>query len=238
MVDKYAVKLYVRDSIGEKYIIPNLGVWDSPEDIDFESLPKQFVLKTTHGGGSGGVVICRDKDKYDRYSVIRKLKRSMKQDIYRTFKEWPYKNVRRRIIAEKFLSVDDGDLKDYKIHCFGGVPRIIEVDYNRFVNHQRILYDTDWNRIEATISYPNDGNFTLPKPQELDELLWVSEKLSQGIPYVRTDLYIVNHHVYFGELTFFHDAGYGEFHPKSFGYQMGDWITLPEIETNFDDSSI
>ncbi len=127
MVDKYAVKDYVAKIIGEEYIIPTLGVWDKPEDIDWDSLPDQFVLKTTHGGGGCGVVICRDKATFDKAKAIDKLNRSMKADIYRSFKEWPYKNVQKRIIAEKFMEDTSlHELRDYKFFCFGGQCRCMK----------------------------------------------------------------------------------------------------------------
>ncbi len=120
MVDKYAVKKYVADIIGEQYIIPTLSIWNKVEDIDFDALPQRFVLKTTHGGGSGGVVICKDKSTFDRKTAVAKLAKAMKGDIYKTFKEWPYKNVPKRIIAEQYLVDENGELNDYKFFSFYG----------------------------------------------------------------------------------------------------------------------
>lgn len=227
MVDKVAVKDYVASIIGEEYIIPTLGVWDKPEEIDFDSLPRQFVLKTTHGGGGRGVVICRDKEMFDRALAVKKLKSAMKQAIYRKLREWPYKNVKPRIIAEKYLEGCSGDLIDYKIHVFGGEPKIIQLDYNRFVHHQRMLFDMHWNKLNATIKYPADEHRAFLRPAQLEELLEIAGKLSQGIPYVRTDFYLVENKISFGELTFFHGSGYEIITPETFNRQMGLWIKLP-----------
>lgn len=227
MVDKYAVKDYVAGIIGQEHVVPTLGVWGRPEDIDFESLPNQFVLKTTHGGGSCGVLICRDKSIINRNEVVRRLSHAMKQDIYRGAREWAYKGVKPRIIAEKFLCNSNGELIDYKVFCFGGEPRIIEVDYNRFKGHQRNLYDTEWNQIDAVIKYSSDPKRHFSKPEVLGELLTISKNLSKSIPHVRIDFYIVENHIYFGEFTFYHGSGYEPVHPAEFDSQMGEWVVLP-----------
>lgn len=227
MVDKYAVKDYVASIIGEKYIIPTLGVWDKPEDIEWDRLPNQFVLKTTHGGGSSGVVICKNKDAFNKDKAIRRLNKSMKQDIYRELKEWPYKNVKRRIIAEKFISDENNELNDYKIFNFDGEPRMIEVDYDRFKGHLRNLYTTDWERIDAVLKYPSDHEREFSKPEVLEELKELCRKVSVGIPHVRSDFFIVDNRIYFGELTFFHGSGYEKTIPEKFNKTIGDWLVLP-----------
>lgn len=227
MVDKYAVKDYVASIIGEEYIIPTLGVWDKPEDIEWDKLPEQFVLKTTHGGGSTGVVICKDKSTFDKKKAISKLNSSMKQDIYRYLKEWPYKNVQRRIIAEKYIVDENNELNDYKVFNFDGEPRMIEVDYNRFQGHLRNLYDTDWERIHATLKYPSDPEREFTKPEVLEELKELCRKLSDGIPHVRSDFFIVDNKIYFGELTFYHGSGYEKTTPEEFNKTLGDWLVLP-----------
>ena len=228
MVDKYAVKDYVARIIGEKHVIPTLGVWERPEDINFDELPQQFVLKTTHGGGSCGIIICKDKLKFDFDAASLLLREAMKQNIYRSYREWVYKDVKPRIIAEKYLSDSNGELNDYKIFTFNGEPKMIELDYNRFKGHQRNLYDFNWNKLEATIEYPSDPTKEFCKPEMLSNLFELSKKLSMSIPHVRTDFYIVNNHIYFGELTFYPDSGYGKIRPIKLDYQMGDWISLPE----------
>lgn len=232
MVDKNAVKGYVAEIIGEEHIIPTLGVWDRPEDIDFKELPQQFVLKTTHGGGGNGVVICKDKSAFDSNAAIHLLRKAMNKNIYTNYREWAYKDVKPRIIAEKYLSDTDGELNDYKIFTFNGEPKIIELDYNRFKGHQRNLYDFNWNKIEAVIEYTSDPEIIFKKPDVLEELYRITSILSKGIPHVRVDCYIVDNRIYFGELTFYHGSGFERICPLSYDFQMGDWINLPEKTIN------
>lgn len=232
MADKYAVKDYVAGIIGQEHIIPTLGVWDRPEDIDFDALPQQFVLKTTHGGGSCGVIICKDKSDFDANTAVKKLHEAMSQNIYAGAREWVYKNIKPRIIADKYLEEADGELKDYKIFTFSGEPKIIELDFNRFKRHQRNLYDFNWNILNATIEYPSDPKHYFEKPEVLDQLYELSKKLSKGIPFLRTDFYIVNSHIYFGELTFYPDSGFGLVRPRDFDYEMGRWLHLPDLTSN------
>lgn len=226
MVDKYEVKDYVASLIGEDHIIPTLAVFDSVEEIDFDALPNQFVLKCTHD--SGGVVICKDKSTINKLDVMKQLSEGLKKNFYYQNREWPYKNVKPRIIAEKYMEESDGELKDYKVFTFNGEPKLIEIDYDRFKGHLRNLYDINWTRLDVTILYPTDNNRTFDKPQMLEQLLDFSRKLSKGIPHVRTDFYIINNQVYFGELTFYHGSGFEPMNPKSFNLEMGRWIKLPE----------
>lgn len=226
MVDKYEVKKYVSDMIGEEYIIPTIGVWNHFDEIDFDKLPEQFVLKCTHD--SGGLVICKDKRHLDKKAARKKIEMSLKRNFYYVGREWPYKNVTPRIIAEQYM-VDEleNDLKDYKIHNFNGSAKIIEVDYNRFVEHKRNLYTIDWQYIDAAIQYPTDKDVKIDKPKCLLEMLNLAQKLSSEIPHVRTDFYCINNRIYFGELTFYHESGYGKFYPESFGIELGKWIEIP-----------
>lgn len=229
MVDKYEVKNIVSQMIGKAHIIPTLGVWEKPDDIEWGKLPYQFVLKTTHGGGNCGVIICKDKNKIDKEKVCKQLNMSFKQNLYKALREWPYKNVKKRIIAEQYMVDESGyELKDYKVFCFNGEPKMIDVDYNRSLNHQRNLYTPEWERINATLGYPSDETKEISKPKALNEILNFARLLSKGIPHVRVDFYIINDTVYFGELTFFHGSGFEKTHPKSFDKKMGDWLVLPE----------
>lgn len=226
MVDKYMAKGYVKERIGDGYVIPTLGVWDRFSDIDFNILPNQFVLKTTHD--SGGVVIIKDKSTLDMKSAEHVLTRSLRHNYYLANREYPYKNVPPRIIAEDYLVDESGvELKDYKFFCFNGIPRAIQVDYDRFVGHKRNMYDTEWNRLPFTLEYPTDWNKEISKPDNLSEMLDISAKLSRGIPHVRVDLYNVRGRVYFGELTFFHGGGYESFTPECWNKTFGEWIVLP-----------
>ena len=227
MVDKYAVREYIAKKIGKEYLIPLLGVWDSPDDIDFESLPNQFVLKCNHNSGLG-LCICKNKSELDIKKVKRGLKRGLGQDYYLHGREWPYKNVPRKIVCEKYMTDESGvEPKDYKIFNFDGEPKIIEVDYDRFVEHKRNLYTIDWQYIEAEIQYPADPDYHIERPERLEKMLGLARILSEGFSHVRTDFYCIDDHIYFGELTFYHGSGFEKFRPEKFGKEMGKWIKLP-----------
>lgn len=229
MVDKYAVKEYVKNKIGEQYVVPNLFVWDRPEDIDFDMLPDKFVIKTTHDGGSRGCVICKDKQKLNRKETLSRLKKSMKNNLFYKYREWPYKNVKKRIIAEKFLENEDSStLNDYKLYCFNGLVKCVCISNNRFLGDTEFDYfDDNFNRLPFSQGGPNSKKEII-KPQTFDEMKAIAEKLSSGIPHVRVDLYEVKGHIYFGELTFFDSSGFKEFTPEEWDYKLGSWIELPE----------
>lgn len=230
MVDKYEAKKYVANIIGEEYIIPTLGVWDKFDDIDFDKLPDQFVLKTTHGGGNTGVVICKDKSTLDKDTAKRKLNRSLKSDIYRTLKEWPYKDVKKRIIAEKFIdSEGHQDLPDYKFYCFNGEPAYCQVIRDRNTKETIDFYDMEWNHMPFVGLNPvaKNGLKSVMKPKHLSEMVNICQKLATGIPFSRIDLYLVNEKIYFGEITFFPASGLGEFTPKEWDFTIGSLIKLP-----------
>ena len=229
MVDKYAVKEYVANIIGEEYIIPTLGVWDNVEDIDFDKLPNQFVLKCTHD--SGGIVICSDKTKLNLKAAKAKLIRGLKKNFYVQSREWPYKNVKPRIIAEKFVeAVGHSDLPDYKFYCFNGEPIYCQVIRDRNTKETIDFYDMEWNHMPFVGLNPIAENGATPvvRPLKLDDMITVCQKLSKGIPFSRIDLYVVNEKVYFGEITFFPASGMGEFRPKEWNYTFGSWIKLPK----------
>lgn len=226
LVDKYSVKKWVVEKIGEEHIIPTLGVWNNAEEIDFSKLPNQFVLKTTNGGG-GDVIICKDKSVFDKKRAIAHLNKGLKKNIYQTRREWSYKNVPPRIIAEKYMVEESGELKDYKFFCFDGIVKCLQVDYDRFVEHHRNVYDTEWNLLPFSIQYPSKKNVVIPKPKNFETMLNIAALLSKNIPHVRVDLYNINGSVFFGELTFYHGSGYEKFEPKEWDYKFGDWIKLP-----------
>lgn len=229
MVDKYAVKDYVANIIGKEHIIPTLGVWNRPEDIDWDALPNQFVLKTTHGGGGGGVVICKDKHTFNRTEAIAKLNQSMRSDIYNGLREWPYKNVPRRVIAETFLAPEKGqtDLTDYKIYCFNGVPKLIMTADGRFSEDKRFgYYDTEWNVVDITWGAPRPDK-DLPRPKQLPQMLEVASQLSKNIPHARIDLYNVRDNVMFGEITMFDSSGLEAITPDNMDEYLGSMIELP-----------
>ena len=227
MVDKYLAKKYVEKRIGEKYIIPTLGVWDEFDQIGFEKLPDQFVLKTTHD--SGGVVICKDKANFDKAAAKRKLEKSLKRNYYWAEREWPYKNVKPRIIAENYLSFLNGsDLVEYKVFCFNGKPALFLICKGEGHTDERTndFYDLEFNHIPVTVTCPN-AKEKCQKPDEYEELLELSRKLAKNTYQLRVDLYVINHKIYFGELTFFHDSGCCKFNPPEWDKRFGDMLKLP-----------
>ena len=225
LVDKYEVKKIVRDLIGEQYVIPTYGVWDRFEDIDFESLPNQFVLKCTHD--SGGIVICKDKKSLNIKQARKKLNHHLKKNYYSTFREYGYQYVSPRILAEKYMEDESGwQLKDYKVFCFHGEPKFVEVDYDRYVGHKLNVYDLDWNFMDFYMTSPNDRTVDIPRPQKLNELLDLCRILSKNEPFVRVDFYSINERLFFGELTFYPGAGCIDFHPDKYDYIVGDMLQL------------
>ncbi|MBQ8564857.1 MAG: hypothetical protein IJ442_03365 [Bacteroidaceae bacterium] len=239
MVDKYEVKKYVADIIGEEYVIPTLGVWDKVEDIDYDALPNQFVLKSTHD--SGGIVICKNKSLLDRVYVKKKIGKSLKRNYYNEKREWPYKYVKRRIIAEQFLSDSvHQDLIDYKFFCFNGQPRYCQVIRDRSTNETIDFYDMQWNHMPFVGLNPiapneynpivKNGLNPVTRPSCLDNMIEICEKLAKNIPFVRIDLYIINNKIYFGEITFFPASGFGVFTPDNWNLVLGDMISLPNIK--------
>ncbi len=228
MVDKLAVKEYVAKIIGAEHVIPTLGVWDKPEDIDFDSLPNQFVLKTTHGGGSNGVFVCKDKRFFDRVAAVEKLRKSMKLDIYRTYREWPYKNVNKRIFAEVYMEEKKyKELRDYKFFAFDGKVKVLFIATERGTGDVKFdFFDSDFNPLDLVQEHPM-SNKHIEKPVCFDEMKLITEKLSVGMPHVRIDLYEVNGKVFFGEFTFSHHAGMVPFHPEKWDYVFGSWLKLP-----------
>lgn len=229
MVDKYAVKKYVSDLIGNEYIIPTLGVWENPKDIDWNSLPCQFVLKTTHGGGNTGVIICKNKNDIDVKTVIQKLKKSLKQDLYRTSREWPYKNIKKRIIAEPYMEDSKTqDLRDYKFLCFDGEVRALFIGSERQKRKEPYFdfFDESFNLLPIRQGHPN-SELPPEKPICFEEMKNIASKLSKGIPHVRVDLYEANGKVYFGELTFFHFGGFVPFYPTKWDNIFGEYLNLP-----------
>ena len=236
MVDKYAVKDYVAKIIGREHIIPTIGVWDRPEEIAWDELPKQFVLKTTHGGGNKGVIVCTDKNKLDKKATVRKLKSAMKIDLYKSLAEWPYKNVRRRILAEEYLSDGDEaenesiphDLVDYKFLCFNGKPRYCMVVSNRRTNKSYDFFDNDWNHMPFRLqNFPN-AKTTPAKPRHHETMLMLAAEIAKGHPHLRVDFYDVEGKVYFGEITFFTLSGYNTINPEEWDTKLGSYIHLPK----------
>lgn len=228
LVDKYEVRKYIVETIGEEYLIPLIGVYDNIDEIDWSKLPNQFVLKCTHGSGAN--IICKDKSKLDIQKAEKRLKKWMRRNWYWYGREWPYKNVKPRIICEKFLQEADGEqIKDYRVFCFDGEPKFIAVDFDitNKKNTRRNLYDLDWNLLDYGISYPRELSIKVERPKRIDEMIKISKILAKDIPHVRIDFYCLDTKIYFGEMTFYHQAGYGRVYPKEFEREMGEWIKLP-----------
>lgn len=225
--DKYAVRNFVKERVGNKYLNDVLGVYSSFEDMDIDSLPSSFVLKATHG--SGWNVVCRDKSQIDWRSVGRKFRAWLLSDYSRFGREWQYREIPHRIICEKYLQDSSGfELRDYKIFCFDGTPELIWVDFAVNGQYYRNFYDTGWRfQPEKRILWPNASAESIQKPINLDEMLWIAEKLSNGFPQVRVDLYNVNDRVVFGELTFSSASGLADFCSESFANELGSYIKLP-----------
>lgn len=230
MVDKYAVKEYVANLVGKEYIIPTLGVWDKYDDIDFNILPDQFVLKCTHD--SGGLVICKDKNKLDLTKAKHKIESSLRTDYYLAGREWPYKNVPRRIIAEKFMEdAKTGELRDYKFFCFDGKVKWLFIATDRQNREEPYFdfFDMDFNHLPMQHGHPN-APVSPEKPQNFELMKELAARLSKDIPHVRVDFYEVDGKVYFGELTFFHHGGWTPFTPEKWDYIFGEEIKLPNLK--------
>lgn len=227
MVDKFAVKKYVADKIGEQYIIPTLGVWDRFEDIDFDKLPNQFVLKCTHD--SGGIAICKDKANFDFKAAKKKINKSLRTNYYYSGFEWPYKNVSPRIIAEKYMVDESGyELKDYKFFCFNGEVKALFIATERQKEGTDVkfdFFDENFQHLPFKQGHEN-AKVTPKKPMCFEEMKTVAETLSKGLKEVRVDLYEVNGKLYFGEMTFFHHGGWTPFEPESWDVTFGEWIDL------------
>lgn len=229
LADKYAVKKIVSEKVGDEYVAKCLGVWDRAEDIDWDSLPSKFVLKTTHDGGNNGVFIVRDKLQIDKPQMIRRINASLHRDTFKLGREWPYKDILRRVFAEEYLEDANGELRDYKFFCFDGKVKYLfiaterqsggEVKFNYF--------DADFNDLGIVQQHPLSDK-PIAKPNVFEKMKEVAAKLSEGIPAVRVDLYEVNGKVYFGEYTFFHHGGFVPFHPDEWDFVWGNDIVLPQ----------
>ena len=237
LVDKYEVKEYVSNIIGAQYVIPTLGVWNSPDEIEFDTLPDRFVLKTTFGGGCDGVIICRDKSSIDYGETIIKLRKSFETNPYLRAREWPYKNVPHRIIAEKYMEDDSGELRDYKFYCFNGIPKVMLVASNRFSNHNFNYFDMDFNVLPITSAMGSQSDSCIERPVCFEEMKEIAKKLAKDLTHVRVDLYCCQDKVYFGELTFYDSSGYDDLNSKEWNQKFGNWLSLPiDIEKSRGDN--
>lgn len=227
MVDKFEVKKWVSEQIGADYIIPTLGVWKHFDEIDFDCLPQQFVLKCTHD--SGGVVICKNKKDFDFTTARNTIETSLRSNFFYRGREYPYKNVPPRIIAEKYIETQLGDtLRDYKFFCFNGIVKCLYVSESSHSEKQKCqFFDRDYVPMDCKRSDYNAYSTLPEKPEDFDEMIQKAEKLSSGIPHVRVDFYDINHHVYFGEMTFFTNSGFVPFEDVRWDQKLGAWIDIP-----------
>lgn len=228
MVDKYAVKKYVADIIGEEYIIPTLGVWNHFDEIDFDKLPNQFVLKCTHD--SGGIVICKDKNKLDLKLAKKKMEKCLKRNYYWSSREWPYRDVKPRIIAEQYIEDNnkEGFLTDYKFFCFNGKMKCMYVSVNSHTAKQKIqFFDRNYNLLPIRRDDYLVFDEIPKKPNHLDDMIKIAEQLSRNIPHTRIDFYYIHNRIYFGEITFFTGSGFIPFTDKKWDYKLGSWLKLP-----------
>ncbi len=229
MVDKFLVKEYVANKIGPEHVIQTIGVWDSPDAIDWDCLPNQFVLKVTHGGGNCGVVICKDKKSFDKQTALKKIKRGWRQNLFATSREWPYKYVKHRIIAEKYMEDSvTKELRDYKFFCFNGEVKALFIGTERQKQGEDVkfdFFDADFNHL--CLRQGHDSAKKCPeKPQSFEQMKSFASILSKGMPHVRVDLYEVNGNVFFGEMTFYHFGGMVRFKPEEWDMIFGKWLVL------------
>lgn len=230
MVDKYEAKKYVDEKIGKEYVIPTYGIYEKFNDIDFENLPSQFVIKCTHD--SGGVAIVKNKKEMNVKEVKRKIERNLKKNFFWTGREWPYKNIKPRIIIEKYMENNsETELKDYKLFCFNGIPKIILVCSERFSssNMCETWFDENWRYLDI-IESNHRVNKEIKRPINFDKMKILAEKLSHNIPFLRCDFYEINKKIYFGELTFFPASGFENFKPAEWNKKLGDMIDLSRIK--------
>ena len=229
LVDKYTVREHIKNTIGEEYLIPTFGIWDRFEDIDFNKLPDKFVLKCTHDSGS--VVLCRDKKQFDVNAARKKLTKKLKSGLYWYSREWPYKSLKPRIIAEQYMEDEKtSELRDYKFFCFGGDVKALFIASERQVKGEEVkfdFFDENFNYLNVRQVHPN-AKTTPEKPEKFEEMKALAKKLAAGFSHVRVDFYEVNGKVYFGELTFYHFAGLGPFDPEEWDLTMGNWLKLPK----------
>ena len=228
LVDKYEVRKFVKARIGNKHLIPCLGVWNNFNEIDFSKLPNQFVLKCTHD--SGGLIICKDKSKLNLKDAKKKIEHCLRRRYFLNTREWPYKNVQPKIIAEEYMVDESGyELKDYKFFCFDGMPKAMFIATDRGTDTKFDFFDTEFHHLPFTNGHPN-ANKEIKKPENFTEMIHIAKLLSKGIPEVRVDLYNVNGKIFFGEMTFFHWSGLMPFEPEEWDYKFGSWIKLPEVK--------
>lgn len=224
LVDKYEVRNYVDEKIGSEYLNDIIGIYDNVEEIDFDKLPNSFVLNTTHG--SNWICICKDKSKFDEVLCKESLNKWLKSNYYEIWGEYVYKDVSPRIICEKYLlNENENWLIDYKFFCFNGTPMFLHVDREISYSYTRNFYDLNWNRLPFGLEYPQ-SNEDLPKPKVFNKMIELATILAEDLKFIRVDFYIIKEKIYFGELTFYPDNGFGVFDPPSMDFEMGKLLKI------------
>ena len=224
LVDKASFKQHIIRRFGAEYVIRSLGEWKRYEDIDFRLLPRNFVLKCTHDSGS--IIVVQNKDMFDHEKAKKRLNQCLGINYYWLSREWPYRNASRNIIAEEYISDDGSELKDYKLFCFNGEVKLIQVDFDRFKDHKRNIYDTNWNYIPLAIEFPSSPKTVISEPKCLNDMISMASDLSRNIPHVRVDFYVVNEKPLVGEMTFYHGGGIERFMPEEWNDRIGGWIKI------------
>ncbi len=227
IIDKYEVREYIKNRIGEEYLNPIYGVYDNAKDIDFNKLPDKFVIKLNNGSGYN--FICKDKSKIDKDKLVKRFNRWLKIDFYKECKEIQYKNVKSKLICERYMEDSSGELRDYKFFCFEGKVKFIQVDNGRFSNHTQDMYDIDWNKINLNFGY-RASNLSEERPKKLLEMIKISENLSRDLPFARIDLYYVDNRIYFGEITFTPQNGLKSFKPVKADKDIANMIKLDKYK--------
>lgn len=228
-VDKFLVKDFVRQKIGAEHVIPTLKKWDTVEQIHFDELPNQFVLKANHDSGS--IVICKDKKNFNTHQAKKKLAKALKENYYFRNREWVYKDIQSCILAEPYL-VDQrtDELRDYKFFCFNGEPKFFKVDFDRFIEHHANYYNLKKELLPyGEAAFPPIPEKVIEIPENLQEMVEYAKILSEAIPFVRVDFYDVNGIVYFGEMTFYPNAGYHKFLSREQDLEIGNMLDLSSI---------
>lgn len=228
--DKLAVRDYVESKIGSQYLNELYGQYDSFDSIDFDKLPDSFVLKTNHGSGS--LILCPDKSQFDRIAGEKKFRKWLKLNYYWIGREWVYKTIKPKILAERFL-VDENNQppRDYKIYCFHGEPKLIVVILDRFGSPKENYYDLNWNFLDLQVKFDSDRTTLVERPPQLEEILQICRTLSKPFPHVRVDIYLVNRQIVFGELTFFTTGGFKNFRTSKLDALLGGWLDIEKVKS-------
>lgn len=227
LVDKIAVKEHIARMIGEEYVIPTLGVWDDPAQIDFDALPEKFVIKANHSGGNLGVAVCNDREAFDRAGAVGKLRKAMRKSAWTDWREWPYKGITPRVFAEEYIGENP---TDYKFFCFNGKVDSVMLCIDREKGDPKFyFFDEDWRLRRYNIrGKAAPADFTLPAPEGIDKMFDLARRLSEGHPFARVDLYNVDGRIYFGEITFYPDGGFDSNLLEETDLYFGSLLALPE----------